>query len=339
MATKSYLMLLGGMRVWPQLAVPRTSEGERSPTMSELRERIAMWFAKRACLGWSDADFDRWWAEKQGNLYERSFEDADAILALVNETGLRAALEGWLSHLDNEDMYRGWFLRTVLTGLLQDPVAFIEEYADLAAPTEKAGGLREGKYYTPFLMDLWHLVGEWDADTAQDDLRDILVKHKEAYVRPVALPLAQTTEGLRDEYAKGLVALFAFEKWWRLPNVERTIAAIEPAMRLCLEALGDRPALLRPQAQGPQRGGGRLAPYTSVQPQWASIPPPQSGEPPAQEVHRKVLRNAIHPTATSTNDTPAPKRVLAADEQVQIRVEPHESSPAPMPEPPEGEGK
>ena len=44
---------------------------------------------------------------------------------------------------------------------------------------------------------------------------------------------------LRDEHAKGLVALLAFEKWWRLPNVERTIGAIEPAMRLCLEVLGD----------------------------------------------------------------------------------------------------
>ena len=32
-------------------------------------------------------------------------------------------------------------------------------------------------------------------------------------------------------------ALRAFEKWWRLHNAERTIEAIEPAMRLCLEAL------------------------------------------------------------------------------------------------------
>jgi hypothetical protein len=63
--------------------------------------------------------------------------------------------------------------------------------------------------------------------------------------RILALLAASTPSAeLRDEHAKGLVALLAFEKWWRLPNVERTIGAIEPAMRLCLEVLGDaaRPA-------------------------------------------------------------------------------------------------
>ena len=37
---------------------------------------------------------------------------------------------------------------------------------------------------------------------------------------------------------KMMKALEAFERWWRLPNEERTIAAIEEPMRLCLEALG-----------------------------------------------------------------------------------------------------
>jgi hypothetical protein len=32
-------------------------------------------------------------------------------------------------------------------------------------------------------------------------------------------------------------ALLAFDKWWRLPNAERTIEAIEPAMRLALAAI------------------------------------------------------------------------------------------------------
>lgn len=32
-------------------------------------------------------------------------------------------------------------------------------------------------------------------------------------------------------------ALDAFESWWRLPASERTIEAIEPAMRLCLNAI------------------------------------------------------------------------------------------------------
>jgi hypothetical protein len=32
-------------------------------------------------------------------------------------------------------------------------------------------------------------------------------------------------------------ALIAFEKWWRLPSAERTIEAIEPAMRLALSAI------------------------------------------------------------------------------------------------------
>jgi hypothetical protein len=50
-----------------------------------------------ACSGeivWSDADFDRWWSEKKGNLYERSFEDADAVLVEAAKNTLPSSADG-----------------------------------------------------------------------------------------------------------------------------------------------------------------------------------------------------------------------------------------------------
>jgi hypothetical protein len=49
----------------------------------------------------------------------------------------------------------------------------------------------------------------------------------------------QRASGNSPEKMAGLYrqALAAFEKWWRLPNDQRTIEAIEPAMSRCLDLL------------------------------------------------------------------------------------------------------
>ena len=100
-----------------------------------------------ACSGeivWSDADFDRWWSEKKGNLYERSFEDAEAERALASapservQEAIRGRMRLYDSQIDPDCIGTGYGVEDIITmSELEQLVGFVRQSPEPPNPRRR----------------------------------------------------------------------------------------------------------------------------------------------------------------------------------------------------------